>query len=595
MPLFSTAPTISPLNISPFIDRELKLALRQHRGGYRHIAAFTLAALAIFFLLLTHLFDIAPHKAGAPLFSSLVIYCILEAVLIGDDAAQLFPEDQRINLALLFGTGISPREVFFGKFIAIFIAPLSRLLTVVPCLFIVIMMKAATPQVCALLLVTALVLMAFNSSLNLLSSLLFKERAAAAIGAYSGLALLLGFFPFLNLLNRSFGFGGIDRFWLSLNPATAPWILFDSPRNDTELYYVSLSLLFSALLAILFFSATVFLLGTIWQDQVSGVQPLPFSRFLASFRNWQCRRVRHVLEVNPYLWLIQRDQRPALLTWSIFVALALIWLAGLAYWRGAWLIPLNFWVTLVLLGLIVRAMTEYLGARQIGLDRFNGSLELLITSPLTVADIVAAQHAAIRNYIRPLYIFLAALHLLFFLLGLLFFAIPPGALTNYILISALVALFGPWLNFQGYWVAFWISLNTGRPLFALTKNLWQGTNRFSFFWIFILVFKIDRLPSAPTGSLGETIVVGAIIVAFLLWYIFYLTCWTTDWNRSQKTRNLILAHLHNIAAHPIPDINDDHVKSWDPSKPLFNNHEDALDLSDPELRDERSRQRILQR
>lgn len=458
------------------------------------------------------------------------------------------------------------------------------------------MMKAATIQVCATVVLTVIVLMMLDAGINLVCSLSFKERTSAAIASHASLVLLIGFFPLLNALNSHFGFGKIDRFWQSLNPITAPWLLIESPHTNSELPYVYLSLLFSFVLAILFFTAAAFLLSRIWQDQVSGTYQIPFTKLFDRLRARRKQLNRDSLDSNTYHWLIHRDFRPALITWGTIFVVATLWFCGLFYWRTSWLIPMNYWVTLFLLGIFVRWMTLYIGARQIGIDRSTGALELLLTSPLSVGDMLTAQQSAIRNYTRPLYTFLAFLHLLFFILGLLLYPIPPGAMTNYILISALVALFGPWFHFEAYWTTFWISLNTGRPIFAFTRDYFSGANRFTFFWMIFLAFRIDNLPNAPTGSLAETIVVGSVIVAFLLWLIFYCFCWTTDWNKSQKLKNLTIEHFRSIAAHPIPDINNPDVKGWDHTKPLFDNpNEIDEDELPADLRDQLSRDRILSR
>jgi ABC-type Na+ efflux pump permease subunit len=584
---------IRPLNISPFILRELKAVLRQERGGYRHVAAYIVIGLTIFFLLIALIFDPRPQKVGAPLFAIIGLLALMEILAIGSSASALFSEERRNKtLGLLFSTGIRPSEVLVGKLSAILITPLSRLLTIVPCLLIISMTKAATLQVCLASFLTLLVLLVLVSSVYLLSSLLFKEHTSGSMASNLFLALLIGFFPLVDFLNRYFGSGRIDRFWMSLNPAAAPWLLYQHPRTNVELGYVYLSIEFSMLFALACFSVAAFLLSRIWQDEVSGTRSLPFATLFHSLHTRQKKIARRLLDSSPYEWLIHRDFQPNLVTWGTFAIAALVWLLGFWHWGATWLIPMNFWITLVLLGLFVRWMTVYLGARQISLDRSNGTLELLLTSPLSVGDIVAAQHAAIQKFVRPLYSVLGFLHLLFFLLGLLFHPMTQGASTNYIIISALIALFGPWFNFQSHWGPFWIGLNTGRPMFALTKYSFGGFNRFSFIWM-LFVFRGGRLPNAPTGSFVETVVIGCIVAGLILWYIFYRFCWTTDWNATQKMRNLAILHMRALAAEPVPDVKDPSVAKWDHTTPLFN-HSTAEEETDIEAQDERRRQRILQ-
>ena len=407
--------------------------------------------------------------------------------------------------------------------------------------------------------------------------------------------MLTGLLPLIDLLNRFFGSGRLDRFWMSLNPAAGPWLILQRPRSNADLAYIYQSISVSALLSLLFFTASAFLLSRIWQDQVSGISFRPLGSFLDLVRARQKRLAAQLLEKNPYEWLIFRDFQPILVTWLMFTIAAVVWLLGFWHWGAAWLVPMNFWFTLILLGLLVRWMTNYLGARQISLDRSSGTLELLLTSPLTVGDIVAAQQTATQKYVRPFYAAIGSLHLLFFILGLLFHPMTEAARTNYILISALVALFGPWFNFQGHWGPFWIGLDTGRPMYALTTHLFGKVGWFKFFWMAFLAFRIKSIPNIPTGRFGETILIGCVVTGLFLWYIFYRFCWTTDWNASQKIRNLAILEMRAIAAEPVPDINDPRLATWDPTTPLFDTSgKENEDETDIDAQDERRRPRILQ-
>lgn len=584
-----------PLNISPFIERELKLALRQYRGGYRHVAAYITAGITI--LLLIFAIDASPRTTatlGKLIFGILGLLALFEALALGDAAAHLFSEErQNKTLALLFGTGISPSEVMIGKISAVLIAPLSRLVTIIPCLLIVSMMRSATLQVCVATVITLVVLFFLSLSLWLLFSLIFKEHTSGVMAAHGAAAFLLGFFPIIDFFNRSFGFAGLDRFWKSLNPATAPWLLFENPQTNSELGYVYFSVAYSAVLALTFFSVSAILLSRIWQDQVSGAPSLPFSKLINSFRTRKKRTARRSLDFNPYIWLISRDIHPAVVTWLTFAAITVIWLMAFWQWGASWLIPINFWVTLILLGFIIRWMTYYLSAKQIGIDRSTGALEPLLTTPLPVGDIISAHQTAVKNYTHPFYTFIAILNLVFFVVGLFSYPMPKDALRNYIIISAIIALFGPWFHFQGYWIPFWISLNSGRPMFAITRALFGGASSFSFFVLFFYASRINRLPNIPTGSFPESIVVSSLLIGLLLWTLFYYFCWTSDWNKSQKIKKLAILHLRHIAAQPLPESKDPQLQKWDHTEPLFEIERDPDHESDPEARDARSRERIL--
>ena len=481
--------------------------------------------------------------------------------------SQLFADERRNNtLGLIFSTGITGTEVLIGKLTALLIIPLSRLLTLVPSLMILPLMRSVTPQACVAMIVTILVLLALVLSIHLFASLLFEELSSARTFADIFIILLLGLAPAINFLNSYFTGSPLDPFWLSFSPAYAPWILFHIPTTH-ELTYVYLSNATSAAVAALLFISSAVMVARIWREQTTGSPAFLATNLFSSFRKRRRRLARPLLDANPYQWLIYRDFRP-MLTSTIFLGtIALIWLLGLWQWESAWLVPLNFWATLLLIGISIRWMTNYIACKQIGLDRSGGTLELLLTSPLHVGDIISGQENALRKYVRPLFISIAALHLLFFILGLIFHPMSRGALINYILISVIIAVLGPWFNFRNHWTSFWIALNTGRPGFAMRRHLWE---KGAYAWIYIQIFmNRGKFANIPSGSLGETIFVGIAIAGLIVGYLIYRVGWTSDWQAFVKMRNQCIEHMRPIAAEPLPDLNDPRVKKWNTREPLF--------------------------
>ncbi len=507
------------------------------------------------------------RKVGAFLNGLILVGALIEILITAPLGAQLFADERRNNtLGLIFSTGITGTEVLIGKLAALLIVPLSRLLTLVPCLMILPLMRAVTPQTCVAMIITILVLLALVLGIHLFASLIFEELSSARTFADLFILLLLGFAPAVNFLNSYFAGAPLDRLWLCLSPAYAPWVLFQIPTPH-ELTYVYLSNLTSAVVAALLFIASAVIVARVWREQTTGTTtPLAINLF-STFRNRRRRLARPLLDASPYQWLIYRDFRP-MLTSTIFLGtIAIIWLLGLWNWGTAWLVPLNFWATLLLIGISIRWMTNYIACKQIGLDRSSGTLELLLTSPLHVGDIISGQENALRKYVRPLFFSIAALHLLFFILGLIFHPLSPSALRNYILIAFIVAVLGPWFNFQQHWNSFWIALNTGRPGFAMRQHLWQ---KGAYFWIYFQIFiHRDKLSNIPSGSLAETIVISIAIAGLILGYFLYRVGWTSDWQAYVKIRNLSIEHMRPIAAEPLPDINDPRVKKWNTKEPLF--------------------------
>ena len=512
---------------------------------------------------------------GRVFFSLLLIGGLIEVATSGQLASRLFADEQRNGtLGLLFSTGITASEVLVGRLSALLIIPLSRLATLLPCLMIIFLMRGVTPEVALVTLITLLILLAFSLSVNLFASLIFEEHSSARTFAELFILVLLGLAPALNLLNRYFTGQALDRIWLSFTPGYAPYLLYKFPHANRELEYVQLSNLFTSSIALILFVASAVIVSRIWREQTVGAAPSRWRARLSAIKLRRTRRCKHMLDSNPYQWLIYRDFHPMVMSSVTLGLIAVLWLSGLWHWSGAWLVPLNFWATLLLIGAVIRWMMSYLAARQIGLDRSSGSLELLLTSPLQVGDIISGQQDAIREYVRPLFYAVGALHILFFILGIIFHPMNGGALLNYTIISLVIAVLGPWFNFYGHWSGFWISLNTGRPGYAMRKQLWE---KGAFLWIYIQIFlQRDFLATVPSGHFIETIVVAAVAGIGALCYLFYKMGWDRTYEKTAAYfRNLSILHMRSIAAEPVPEISDKRLKKWDYKKPLF--HPESID------------------
>jgi ABC-type Na+ efflux pump permease subunit len=108
------------------------------------------------------------------------------------------------------------------------------------------------------------------------------------------------------------------------------------------------------------------------------------------------------LEVNPFFWLASRDQRKPHYVLALLALAALAWL-GL-YWRfgSEMLDPVMFVFIAVLVHTILKFWVATESCRQIAEDRRTGALELLLSTPLSVADILHGQLLSLnRQFFMP--------------------------------------------------------------------------------------------------------------------------------------------------------------------------------------------------
>src|SRR5439155_13497349 len=150
----------------------------------------------------------------------------------------------------------------------------------------------------------------------------------------------------------------------------------------------------------------------VWSDRLS-------SSRLASWRErWQrwvygdgaARKAfrTHLIEINPFLWLAGRDRLKPRYAWGFFGAMLLVWLAG--YWthgdimleRYMILSTLFLWHAFFKIWVISEACSRLVEERQ------AGALELLLSTPLRVGEILHGQWLALRRqFLKPVMSLLA--------------------------------------------------------------------------------------------------------------------------------------------------------------------------------------------
>lgn len=554
-------PCFPALNLSPLIYRELSLALRgRWSGPFRFLVPGLALAAAFVLLFLSR--DDDPRKLGGYLFNILILLG-LGHILVSTRGVcgRFFTQERRDKtLGLLFLTRLGPAEIMLGKATGVALSILYPLLGILPGLAVSFLMGGIGSALLGAAITTLFALLALALSLKLMTSVLCEdENAAETFADVTLLVLALGI-PGLSALNEFLTGTPLDSGWLVLSPAYGPWQLLDGERESFA-REIQLANGIASLYALLFLVLAYLGLKRAWRDEVEGTIHQPGSlraRLFDSFREWQRRRARNWLEANPYSWLLARDSRPALLSWGCVLFVLALWVIGLWHWTAFWLIPLNFWATSLILSASVQLMIHYLAAKQIAEDRKSGGLELILTSGLSVEEILSGQEQVIRRHARPLQFALGLIMAIFFMLGLFTREWSQETFASYFGLWVIVAALGPWATPKNSWNSFWLSLNTGRTGYAFRKGFWQQA------WALILVFQLyvnrDSLSSFPTGDYGELALVWFLAAAVPL-VMFFTTL-------GDKKKEKVAACLRRIAQEPIPDPADPRLKKWDGHQPF---------------------------
>jgi ABC-type transport system involved in cytochrome c biogenesis permease component len=144
-----------------------------------------------------------------------------------------------------------------------------------------------------------------------------------------------------------------------------------------------------------------------WQEKVMSAAPL------AKFRRPHERPRRQLLAGNPFAWLAARGEADARLVWVFLASMAGIWLFFL------WIMPSGLarkdmfddtvvrWTDLAI-NTVLKVWIISEASRRFAEDRRNGAFELLLSTPLTVSQIIEGQWLALwRQFAAPILAVLA--------------------------------------------------------------------------------------------------------------------------------------------------------------------------------------------
>jgi ABC-type transport system involved in cytochrome c biogenesis permease component len=395
----------------PIVERELRITAR-HPGTYwaRLGAAFVSILFGGWVLITYNLLGFGGRGAQSS-FSALTfyafIYCLIAGVKLTSDCLSV--EKREGTLGFLFLTDLKGYDIVLGKLLAASLTSFYALLAVFPVLSIVLILGGVRA-------VDFLRMM-----LALVNTLFFSLAIGMAISAFNrhrkkseSLATVLILFFWLGLpalgsaVQSRHPASLINPVLQMLSPSYAQSIAMSSGLGLRPDYFWW-SLLVVHLEGWLFLALASWWLPHAWQERVVGVQRL---RWRERWQQWGYGNAAtrkeyrtRLLNRNPFFWLAARDRLKPLWVWGLMAII--VFIAGWFY--------LAFAQTSAVDGLFIAAgsvaIAWYLllklyvageAGRQLAEERANGSLELLVSTSLSVKEIVNGQWLALwRQFAGP--------------------------------------------------------------------------------------------------------------------------------------------------------------------------------------------------
>ena len=392
----------------PIVARELRVAARR-RGTYRMRLAMVWGALITGTSIFVATVGATAQQTGQYIFQGLSWLCLLYCLLSGRrwTADCLSEEKREGTLGLLFLTDLKGYDVVLGKLAATSLAGFYGLLAVFPVLAIPLLLGGITSGEFWRTVLVLVNTFLFSLAVGVFGSALSRDFRRAMAANFLLLLLLLAAGPACA--------GAIAYF----TPAHrfVPELLFCCPPYSLYLAQDSAYTVQSAQfwwsvgitngLTWLLLSLASWIAPHSWRDQPAGAGVKRWRAFwhACSYGRAAPRAAfrRRSLDVNTFYWLAARARLKPVQVWTFLGLMAGWWLVG-------WIVEGTVWrdesvaiTTALLLNTTFKFWVVIEGGQRLAEDQKSGALELLLSSPLKVGDILRGQMLALRRqFLWPL-------------------------------------------------------------------------------------------------------------------------------------------------------------------------------------------------
>jgi hypothetical protein len=445
----------------PIVERELRERARW-RSTYwvRGAAAFIATAVAMFVLMF--MATATTGAIGHGMIDALAWLAFPFVVLEGlrHTADCLSVEKREGTLGLLFLTDLRGYDVVLGKFFASSLTSFYALLAMMPALAVPVLLGGVTGGEFWRLVLALMNALFFSLTAGMFISSISQNERRAWAGTFVLIALFVVLIP---AVSKSLH---VPVIWM-FSPFTAFWLFDETGYTAQPADYWS-SLGWPHLLSWCWLALASFLLPRVWQESGSRRRERKHRPTLTPARR------NELLAINPVWWLTSRHTHQRRWLWAVVLLLVVV---GVIAWLECQGDTSALWAVFgcaiaVHLGLAVwvafEACDSFAGARA------TGAMELLLSTPLHVRQILRGQHLALRELFFGPIAFLLAVEVCLVIGQLWIISQGGGGLFQN---AALILVLGfclVWFVVDLFAVAevgMWYGLTSTKPTAALTKTI----------------------------------------------------------------------------------------------------------------------------
>jgi ABC-type transport system involved in multi-copper enzyme maturation permease subunit len=477
----------------PVVERELRERARW-RSTYwlRGAAAFFATAIAGFVLMFVSL--ATPGGAGKATLAILAWLALPFVVFEGmrNTADSLSEEKRQGTLGLLFLTDLHGYDVVLGKFFASSLSSFYALIAMVPALAIPVLLGGVTgAEFWRLVLALANALFFSLTAGTFVSSISRSERKA-----WSGTLALVAMFV---IAVPALGWTLRVRPLSGFSPFTAFWL------HDAARYSAAPALYWNAiwiphLISWLWLALASFLLPRVWQE--SGTRKTP-RRIVPESRRGHRRR-DEMLALNPIWWLTSRRVYQRRWLWLVVsvacLAAVFAFFAAQGQTSALWAL---FGAALVL-HFALAVWVAFEASDSFAEARSSGAMELLLSTPLTVRQILRGQHLALRElFLGPLVLLVAVEACLVAGQVSVWASQHTGGAVLLVLVLGFSLVWFVLDLFAVAEVGMWYGLTSSKPTQALTKTV-----------VFVLILPLLLVAAPCCWGIAPGLMVAKSVIFF---------------------------------------------------------------------------------
>jgi ABC-type transport system involved in cytochrome c biogenesis permease component len=399
----------------PIVGRELLEASRR-RGTYWIRLASAAAGLIIGGWVMLVMHREPPAELGMALFIAIsvaaCIYCLFIGVFRTADC--LSEEKREGTLGLLFLTDLKGYDIVFGKLAATSLNAFYGILALFPVMAIPLLVGGVSIAEFWRVVMVAMNTLFFSLAVGMFCSSISRDERRAMVVAFLIVLFFAGGIPFLAAIchewrpSRPF-----YEFVFIPSPGYAAFMAFEEPFTKMPFNHFHASVTFTHVLSWVLLVAASLIVPRTWQDKALTADQV---RRREKLNRWQLgssekRRAfrQRLLALNPFYWLAARHRTKPVAVWAFLGVVAFIWSLGLIFEPQDWKDEAAYLWTAALVHTVLKFWVVTEACRRFSLDRQSGALELMLSTPISVKEIVRGQWMALeRQFAGPVLVVLVA-------------------------------------------------------------------------------------------------------------------------------------------------------------------------------------------